>query len=274
MLELSPHLRQHLPVEDTFDRLLDWPGKVHRQVKHRRTVEFELGGRRYFIKVHRACGWFEVIKDWLQGRPPIVSARSEWEAIERLVAAGVPTPTVSGRGERGRAPARMESFIITDALVSTVPVSDLVTNWGGLTGSARRALKLALIGELAGHARRLHGSGLNHRDFYLCHFLAPDRNWRTWQPGQPVGLHLIDLHRVQIRDHVPHRWLVKDLGGLWFSALDAGFTRRDCLRFIEAYRGRPWREVLATEAALWRDVERNARRLYRRIHQRAGLLFG
>ncbi|MST95429.1 MAG: hypothetical protein EXS33_09230 [Pedosphaera sp.] len=42
-----------------------------------------------------------------------------------------------------------------------------------------------------------------------------------------MELFVIDLHRAQLRDRVPARWLVKDLGGLLFSALDCGLTRRD-----------------------------------------------
>ena len=83
-----------------------------------------------------------------------------------------------------------------------------------------------------------------------------------------LQLVLIDLHRVQIRDRVPERWLVKDLGGLLFSALDAGLTRRDLLRFIEGYRAQPWREVLAREDAFWSKVWNNATRLYRPFHHR------
>jgi heptose I phosphotransferase len=83
---------------------------------------------------------------------------------------------------------------------------------------------------------------------------------------------LIDLHRVQMRDRVPERWLVKDLGGLLFSALDAGLTRRDLLRFIQVYRQEPWRKVLKREAPFWRKVWTNAIRLYRSFHRREPVL--
>lgn len=269
MLELSPHLQQHLPKENTFDRVLDWPGKVHRQIKHRRTVEAEIGGRRYFIKAHRGCGWREVWKDWLQFRPPIVSARTEWEAIERVQRLGLATTTVVGRGERGRAPARVESFLITEALEDMIHLEDLARDWGGLRGPRQKLLKRALLERIARIARTLHEAGLNHRDFYLGHFLVKNRAWTDWQPGDPLELFLIDLHRVQTWDSLPLRWRVKDIGGLLFSALDAGLTRRDLLRFIRLYRGRPWHESLAADSSLWRQVLRNAEILYRKHHGRA-----
>ncbi len=268
VLELNAHLQQHLPKENTFDWVLDCDGKVHRHIKHRRTVEVEIDGRRYFIKAHRACGWGEVLKDWLQLRPPIVSARTEWEAIERVQRLGIPTTTIVGRGERGRAPAHVESFLITEALERMIHLEDLTRDWGGLTGPRQKLLKRALLDRIARMARALHEAGLNHRDFYLGHFLIKNRPWRDWQPGEPLELFLIDLHRVQMRDRVPARWLVKDLGGLFYSAMDCGLTWRDVFRFIERYRGRPWRESLAAESGFWRRVWRNAAGLYRQVHRR------
>ena len=83
-----------------------------------------------------------------------------------------------------------------------------------------------------------------------------------------LDLVLIDLHRVQMRRRVPTRWLLKDLAGLLFSALDCGLTTRDLLRFLKEYRQRPWREVLAAEGGFWRRVSRRARRLYAGFHGR------
>jgi heptose I phosphotransferase len=125
-----------------------------------------------------------------------------------------------------------------------------------------------LLERVARIARALHETGMNHRDFYLSHFLVKDRRWTDWQPGDPLELFLIDLHRVQTRDRVPSRWRVKDIGGLLFSAFDCGLTRRDQLRFIQIYRGRPWRESVVAEAALWRRVLCNALLLYLRHHHR------
>lgn len=268
MLELDEHLRAHLPEENTFDWLMNVEGQVHRAVKNRRTVEFALGGRRYFIKAHRGVGWGEVLKNWLYGRPPIVSAEPEWQAIAALQAAGIATPLVAGKGLRGRAPAQLESFIVMPALEEMISLEDLAKDWRGARGRTRVLLKRVLIQRIATIARTLHGAGMNHRDFYLCHFLTRDRDWSRWTPADPVELTLIDLHRVQKRAAVPERWLVKDLGGLLFSALDAGLTSRDLLRFLAAYRHRPWHEVLEREEPFWKQVRFNATRLYRSFHHR------
>jgi heptose I phosphotransferase len=268
VLELDDHLRAHLPKENTFDWLMNVEGKVHRAVKNRRTVEFEVAGRRYFIKAHRGVGWREVLKNICYGRAPIVSAEPEWRAIAALNAQSIATPGVAGKGLRGRGPAGLESFVVMPALQGRVSLEDLTRDWAGWLGERRVCLKRTLLDGVADLARRMHAAGMNHRDFYLCHFLVRDRDWPNWNPEDSLDLVLIDLHRVQMRDRVPERWLVKDLGGLLFSALDAGLTRRDLLRFIEVYRQEPWRKVLEREAPLWRKVWSNAVRLYRSFHQR------
>ncbi len=268
MLELHDHLRARLPNENTFDWLMNVQGKVHREVKNRRTVEFELGGERFFIKAHRGVGWVEVWKNRLYGRAPIVSAEPEWRAIAELTAVGIATPEVVGKGLRGNAPANLESFVLMRALQGMISLEDLTRDWGGLAGIKRVLLKRALLKEVAGIARMMHGAGLNHRDFYLCHFLVRNRDWSTWTPADDLKLVLIDLHRVQRRESVPERWLVKDLGGLLFSALDAGLTQRDLLRFVAGYREQAWREVLKNEREFWKKVVRNAVRLYRPFHRR------
>jgi heptose I phosphotransferase len=98
----------------------------------------------------------------------------------------------------------------------------------------------------------MHQGGVNHRDFYLCHFLL-----HLDPPPTPehFRLSLIDLHRAQLRARTPRRWRDKDLAALYFSVLDIGLTKRDLLRFLAAYFARPLRLLLREEAPyslLWR----------------------
>lgn len=267
-LELNAELSRHVPRDGTFDCLMNLDGKVYRQVKHRRTLEFEAGGRHYFIKIHRGCGWGEIVKDFLSARPPVISARSEWEAIERLRRIGIRTMKVAGRGERGINPAERESFIITEALENMVSLEDLTKDWGGLKGRRRDELKRALLNQIAALAKIMHRHGLNHRDFYLCHFLVEDRPWKKWRPGDSLELHLIDLHRMQSRRRVPLRWRVKDLASLLHSSLDARLTRRDLLHFVRIYEGRPWNRLTPASKKLWNRIWRHAHWLYRGFHKR------
>ena len=125
-------------------------------------------------------------------------------------------------------------------------------------------LKTALIRKVAGIARVLHRNGVNHRDFYICHFLL-DRS----KPLSPsLNLYLIDLHRVQVRRSTPERWVIKDLAGLFFSSMDTGLTSRDLFRFMEVYSGKPLRTVLKDELCFWRQVNTRAVRLYKKESNR------
>jgi heptose I phosphotransferase len=268
MIELSPHLRSQFPGPDAFDRIMDSQGKTHREVKHRRTLEVEIGGRRYFLKIHRGCGWGEILKDLFQGRLPVTGARPEWEALATLHALGVPTLTVAGKGWRGLNPSARESFLITEALDGMISLETLVQNWSSLPLADRRRLKQALTREIAAVAATLHNAGVNHRDFYLCHFLVRDRSWPEWRPSGELKVHLIDLHRAQMRCRTPRRWRAKDLAGLLFSALDADLTDRDLFRFLRFYLGANWRVELRAHSGFWRGICRKAVRLYTGFHNR------
>ena len=118
----------------------------------------------------------------------------------------------------------------------------------------------------------MHTHGLNHRDCYFCHFHL-DRSGVSGNPQSAIRnpkstelrLYVIDLHRAQIRRRTPRRWLIKDLAGLYFSALGIGLTRTDRLRFIRAYEQKPLREVLRDRRRFWRRVERTALALRRKL---------
>ena len=115
---------------------------------------------------------------------------------------------------------------------------------------------------LAESARKLHDNGMNHRDFYLCHFRL-DLSTR----GEPrPTLYMMDLHRAQMRKKVPARYRVKDVAGLYFSSMDAALSRRDYYRFMRLYRGKPLRAALTEERAFWKKVAVTARKLYCKEH--------
>jgi heptose I phosphotransferase len=60
--------------------------------------------------------------------------------------------------------------------------------------------------------------------------------------------------------------VVKDLGGLLFSALEKDLTRKDLLRFLHIYSDRPLREVLVKDAAFWDEVVERAIKLWFQDH--------
>lgn len=238
-----------------FELVESISGQVYRELDGRRTLRFELNGKGYFLKLHRGVGWAEIFKNLFQGRLPILGASHEKAAIETLQAAGVGTMTMAAFGQRGSNPAKQLSFIITDAIEPSISLEDLALEWRKAPPSPAR--KRALFDTVCKMTRDMHGAGVNHRDFYICHFLLRDRNF-TSSPD----LAIIDLHRALIHQRLPYRWRLKDLAGLYYSAFDVPLTLRDKLRFIRDYSGRPLREELREQATLWRQVERKAQALY------------
>ena len=120
-------------------------------------------------------------------------------------------------------------------------------------------------------ARGLHGLGINHQDFYICHFLLDTQDALTTGNVAEVPIYLVDLHRAGIHTKIPVRWLVKDLAGLYYSTFDIGLSRRDVLRFLRVYFDLPLREVFTRHAALIRRCELRAQKLYAKA-RRKGIL--
>lgn len=256
MIYLSPELESAWAGKDPFTEAFRLEGEVFRSVKTRRTFRFEFNGKSYFAKVHHGIGWFEILKNGLQFKVPVLGARNEYEAIRRLESLGVATMKAAAFGERGRNPARIESFIITEELTDTVSLEDFCRDWKANPPPV--ALKRMLIEYTADVSRTLHRNGVNHRDYYICHFLMDVS--RDWKAG--IKASLIDLHRAQLRKKTPRRWAVKDVAGLYFSAMNIGLTQRDLFRFMKIYAGVSLRETLRKDRAFWRAVERTAGRLY------------
>ena len=245
--------------QDVFTAVEALEGEVYRELEGRRTLRTEVDGRGYFVKIHRGIGWAEIVKNLLSARLPVLGARNEYIAIQRLQQAGVATMTTVAFAERGSNPARQHSFIITEELAPTISLEDYCMGWPQQPPAF--AIKRALLERVADMTGRMHRAGVNHRDCYICHFLLHND-----QPVQPecFRLSLIDLHRAQSREQTPTRWRNKDLAALYFSALDIGLTRRDKLRFLRVYFDQPLRQILREEADLLHWLEKKATKLYAR----------
>lgn len=255
-MQLETGFRDAWGESISFDQFMVLQGEVFRDVVGRRTLRFVLGEASYFIKIHTGIGWREIFKNLFQGKLPVLGAGNEVKAIRKLEELGVETMTIVGYGERGLNPAKKQSFIITKDLRDTVSLEDLCATWTKQTPSF--VLKKMLITRVAGMARALHENGINHRDFYICHFLLKQQSVGASQ----LHLYLIDLHRAQIRSKTPERWLLKDLAGLYFSAMDIGLTRNDLYRFLREYRGLSLRKIFSEEKSFWGKVRHKAEKLY------------
>ena len=181
----------------------------------------------FFLKAHRQePRWLETaFAKYRQG-----AGITEWRNILALQSRGIPTAAPVAAGERVISDGCRESFVMTSRLGDYLPLDHLIAARfvAPLSGALRRE-KRVMIRAVADLARRLHGAGFNHQDFYLCHIFA-----RIAAPGAP-DLKLIDLQRTGHRRFVPRRWIVKDLAQLHYSSLDLPVSDRDRLRLLSAY---------------------------------------
>lgn len=250
---LDPDIKSYFSNEtNLFDRMMALKGKIFRALENRRTQQITFNNQTYFIKQHFGVGLKEIIKNLLQGRLPIISAKNEWLAIQKLNQLKIATPVIKAYGSKGLNPASVKSFILTEELPPHTSLEHFCENWASSPPTFK--LKKRLLSEVAHIAKTLHENGINHRDFYLCHFLL-------LKNAEISKLILIDLHRAQIRKKTPTRWSVKDIAGLYFSSRHIGLTTRDDLRFIKAYRNQPLRDILLKEKNFWQRVKQRGDQL-------------
>jgi heptose I phosphotransferase len=255
MIELSKHLQEHLPTDPStlLKTLIDYPGEVFSEAPNRVTKRITIGDKLYFVKIHTGVGWIEIFKNLFQGKLPILGAKSEYLAIARCHEKKIPTMTVAGFGCFGKNPAKQRSFLITEALTFTESLENFCKLWRNAKPSF--AFKQRLIISLAHTLKQFHESGMNHRDCYLCHFRIAVDDLRHPEREGLISLYVMDLHRAQIRKHVPFRWQVKDLGSLLFSASHLKLTQRDLLRFIRHYNtSMSLKDSLESQKNLWQAV--------------------
>jgi heptose I phosphotransferase len=258
-LKLESDLLSYWPQNDVFAAIMQTSGVVYRAIESRKTLKFTHNNKNYFIKLHFGSGWFEIFKNLLFGRLPIIGAKNEYMALNQLRILGIKAPVIAGYGEFGCNPARQQSFLITHEVAHTVSLDTLVTQWHDNQLSWK--VKQQLIKKIAYITATLHHNGINHRDLYACHFMI----------NEPITNHpditLMDLHRAQIRKKTPIRWVVKDLASLYYSILSFKLTKRDLLRFIQHYSAQSWQIEISKNEVFWQAVQQRSKSFIKRHHK-------
>lgn len=252
-LNLPGHIRK-LFGADPFAEIMQMQGKIFRDVRGRKTIQVMLGNKSYFIKQHFGVGWGEIFKSYLIFKKPVLGALTEVEAIKKLDEIGIPTTPLIGYGVVGNNPATQHSFIITQDLGDITSLEDVCVDWQNNPPDAQ--FKQQVVTKMAQLAAKLHGAGLCHRDFYLCHLaLRKDE-----LAQREVNLILIDLHRMMLNQPSHGSAMVKDIAGLIFSTMDCGFTEQDWALFKQYY--------LPQTAQFWQKAQARAKQLYAKYHSK------
>ena len=253
-----------VPDAAVFEQLWALPGETYRRTATRRTLRVVLGRSAYFAKLHDGVGWGEIFKSLSSFKRPILGAANEYAACRHLAAHGVPAPAAVAFGRQGWNPATRRSLVLCEALADHSSLEDVVCG----CRAPSLALRRRLLREVARLTRHLHGTGVNHRDYYLCHLFA---DLAKLARGE-IALAVIDLHRAAIRRRVPRRWRRRDLAALLYSASAAAeaagpgwaLSRTDRLRFVREYAARRPAAAIRGERRFWNAVAARAARLQRR----------
>ena len=257
MFYVSDELKNFFSDSNPYEVLKELDGNVYRKVKNRKTFQFEYNGRSYFAKIHMGVGWFEIFKNLIQLKNPVIGAKNEWRALKCLKSTSIKTMTAVAYGEKGWNPAKRQSFIITEDLQQTVSLEDYCLN----CSDSKTLLfeRRDLISKVAEIASALHCSGICHRDLYLCHFLLHKE-----EPKFPK-ISLIDLHRALIRAQLPKRWVIKDIAGLYYSAMNIGLTKREIQRFVWQYGKLNKNYAFRKNSKFWMEVKEKAIRMHKKL---------
>jgi len=250
---LNPEIKKFFSNQDPFQKAKEIEGTIYRDFANRVTKEFKINENSYFIKVHLGLGWREILKNYAQLKQPSFGAHDEWKALNKLQEIGIKCPEPVAFGRQGINPSQLESFIITKSLDNTVSLEDLTLEWK--RKPPPKAMRDSVLKNVAELCKRMHLEGINHRDLYLCHFHVNKDN-----PSKEI--YLIDLHRAQLRKHLPNRWIVKDIGGLLHSAIDLNFSKRHFYQFFKIYFNCSIRELFLYHSKFIKSSSERAIRMF------------
>lgn len=259
-LECPPWMQQLFAQQGVFNGVMRLQGEVFRDVSGRKTIRVELQGKSYFVKQHFGVGWSEIFKNLSSAKWPVLTAETEWRAIQKLKEVGLPTTPAVSYGIRGANPATLQSFLVTEDLGDITSLETLLKEWH--VNPPHPKFKRNLLIKVAELARKLHGAGMNHRDFYICHICLDNTRLTEGE----IYLYLIDLHRVGIRHVISPSDRMKDMAALYFSAMGDVLTKRDYLRVLRHYRQKPLRKIFNEELDFWDKVSVRAAKLYQKFH--------
>jgi len=188
---------------------------VKKVVKERGTERLFLDGVEFYIKRCSQIPLKERIKSAVSLKFRSYDALNEWNALLRFHELGLNTmtPVAAGSLPDGR------TFVLSLGLRDYRRASEI------FPGLQDETAKKELIEKIALFAGRMHANGIGHQDFYLVHmFVMNDTS----------EVYLIDLQRCVMAGNLGKRWIVKDLGQLYFSVRDY-VDKKDIELFISIY---------------------------------------
>lgn len=185
-------------------------GEVITESKFRWAAIFTLpNGRRIFFKRDKTKGWLEYLKYMIFPS----KGRKEWFIAYQSEKRHLAIPRPLGWMERIRQGLVQESFYLSEAIGSGIPLIE----------ETDRLMVKQTFNELVKIVRRMHDSGLYHRDLHAGNFL--------WD-GE--SLFLTDLHRARILKCLSIQQRLANLSHL-FHSLRSTWEEGERSRFLDQY---------------------------------------
>ena len=180
-----------------------------------RTVSIILGSHgKLFLKRYKIRG----LKEQLKYLVVPSKARREWEMAHRALREEVPTPLPLAMAERRKGGVLRDAFFITEAIVPSSPLIELIPK-GGHEDLLARAARLI---------RGAHEAGLFHQDLHAGNILVGEKDNK---------LYLIDLHRSRFVKSVSQHRRLWNLAQFLYS-LKGWLSTEDKEAFLQHYDGK------------------------------------
>jgi len=181
---------------------------------HRSRIEFQAGGKTFFLKRYNQPPILAQLKNWIAAKKRVSCGCIEFEAAANLAKSRINVPRMVAWGEEYKFFFEKRSFVIIEKVE------------GGV--SLEKNMRREFIRELAVFIKKFHDTGFRHRDLYFSHIFRDAAG----------KFCLIDLARVFKPAIFGFRYRVKDIAQLNYSAASGMFSNTDRMRFYKAYSGK------------------------------------
>jgi len=215
-------------------------------------IESPLSPTTVFLKRYDKPPVITQLKNWLAARSRISCGLFDFEAANKLSAAGINTPRTIAYGEQWGTFLEKRSFIITEKIPKAESIERKLPGcFEGPATAENLKLRRAFIARLASFIRKFHETDYRHRDLYFSHIFHSDSG----------EFYLIDLARAFKPALFAERFRRKDIAQIHYSAPAKYFSNTDRLRFYLCYTGR--RKLTEKDKLFIRKVVSKAKRMAR-----------
>lgn len=215
---------------DTFKKIQD------RSVTR---IDFKYRGtdkKTFYLKRHNPEKFnmkYRVFRNFFQNR--LSQGLQELYNIIKFRDHGLATVIPVAAGAKMLGDSRMISFLITEDFAPFISLEWILFNQPDFfTGPKGEKRKKNLLDTIGCFARKMHNAGLNHRDFNATHILL----YYPEQSSEKPQMALFDLQRVDRKNALSFRWIIKSLAEINYTLPCQFFSDNDRRQLFLAYKGK------------------------------------